>query len=98
MGAATEVGVERSASTIEDAIGRAAVENAKSPAVAPPWHQILSALDDDLGLLRRIQVGVSICARRWSARYWIARTASGYVVVQKVVSKGVGPRPRRGHR
>ncbi|MFR9774747.1 chaperonin GroEL [Micromonospora sp. MS34] len=94
-GAATEVEMKERKHRIEDAIAatKAAVEEGTVPGGGAALAQILSVLDDDLGLTGDEKVGVSIVRKALvEPLRWIAQNAGhdGYVVVQKVVGKEWG--------
>ncbi|WP_422773212.1 chaperonin GroEL [Plantactinospora sp. WMMC1484] len=94
-GAATEVEMKERKHRIEDAIAatKAAVEEGTVPGGGAALVQIVSVLDDDLGLTGDEKVGVSIVRKALvEPLRWIAQNAGhdGYVVVQKVADSGWG--------
>ena len=103
VGAATEVEMKERKHRIEDAIAatKAAVEEGTVPGGGAALVQIAPVLDDDLGFTGDEKVGVSIVRKALvEPLRWIAQNAGhdGYVVVNKVAEKRVGPGPRRRHR
>jgi chaperonin GroEL len=95
VGGATEVEMKERKHRIEDAISatKAAVEEGTVPGGGAALAQIVSVLDDNLGLTGEEAIGVSIVRKALvEPLRWIAQNAGhdGYVVVGRVAELGWG--------